>query len=750
MFKLREIWESTPVKSEEFSPDAFCTFRFDNQPCFATGSLSGKLRFYFPSKAADSEPYTELHMKGPILQLGYDAFIKIGSPTLAVLMPNLLVLYELLMEEKTINIKEVQSYLLSHSSYNFISCFLDGSAKGLNIIVQSLDGYLTVLSVSGTVSYRIPHFFLPGPFIYIPPLEMFIFASSDYRVISFRKTLIMGQQTGEAVDEWNYVFGEQVVNLHYWQTATKYVTKSNFQIGVVGVRHLAVLSDNGRLKMITRHTGNALSSYAYVSQGDGGKSCNNLIIASDDKYLSIYVNFNKIWQLILPRNALSINITTIDPNPGMIATMGSEGTLNVGYLGTHDEKNLNFPKLPLITEQQLQEQVIKINERINQTPSADHIQVFVNVSRSSPNHVEVVLQPAKIVLQDVNCYVDVPPSINSVPPFSVEKLEKDEISFQMELSATPAPPARLNIGINVVFSTQNRRMLSKSVSVDIPFEFYIRRVEARVKGACRSILFVNGQFADLVDLFPNLVLKDPHSLSMVLTNGEIVSISSDSKNKRYRVESDRYFQLGFAMNILEQLLFKKSKSTLISKDKVEIQPLIEIAKEHYNLRVQERELQQKIHSHVTELESVQKALIVRYEAATPEPLDDLNELLNKITSILKEETTKIMELKQLLNECGTRLEAACFTFLLSVTYYYGLPEKTSALLHKYIPNHFENCTPGWEECTVTNIAALLKRFATGKPGNVYGSTPDFLSNFESLVDAFDSLITFFDSKVKKA
>lgn len=57
-----------------------------------------------------------------------------------------------------------------------------------------------------------------------------------------------------------------------------------------------------------------------------------------------------------------------------------------------------------------------------------------------------------------------------------------------------------------------------------------------------------------------------------------------------------------------------------------------------------------------------------------------------------------------------------------------------------IPKHFENCTLWWEECTVTIIDTFIKIFVTGKPGDEYGLTPDFLNNLDTLIDTFDCLV----------
>ncbi|OHT02168.1 hypothetical protein TRFO_30822 [Tritrichomonas foetus] len=747
MFHLRNLWESDRFPNEEFSPDAFCSLTFEQQTCLVTGSFSGILRIYFPTKAGPSAPHTEIPLKAPILQIEYGNFIKGSNESLAILYPTRLVLYDIKQDQTTMIVHENQSFTLSHSPYNFISTHLEGASKPKQIIVQSTDGYLTILSTLTPVSYKIPHFFLPAPFCYIPILESFIFASSDYKIACYRKTIIAANHgEGEPVEEWSYIFGEQVVSLHFWQAKTKFVSASSFEIAVVGERMLAILNESGRIKSIAKHNGNAVNSHAYTAVNEKNKSCNNLLISSFDKNICVYLNFQKVWQLTLDQPAIAVTIIDIKPNQGLLAIMGIDGQLIVGYLGTHDSKGLGLPKLPIITEEQLKKHIEKVNERINGAPTQNLLQVFVNVSRSSPKHVEIVLQSQGNTLNDVNCFIDTPPTITYVPPFSIPQLNKDEATFQIELNPTDSPPAQQTIKINATFSTSERRILSKNVEFDIPFELFVRRVETRVKGKNKLILHANGGFATLGELFPNLVLKSPHEMSLSLTNGDIVSISIDSKNKRYRLESDEYGELGFGISILSHALQKAAKATLSSKDKISIAPLLTIAKEHYNLRCQERELQKTIHANVGELESVQKALIVRYEAATPEPINDLNELLTKVTEVIKESTKQLLELQAQIKKVAAQVEAHVFTVINMLIVVYGLSDKTSQLLKLYIPLNVQDCSPGWEECVVVCIPALLKKIASGKAGHNFGSTPEFLSSFDVLVDAFEALMNFFASK----
>ena len=150
-----------------------------------------------------------------------------------------------------------------------------------------------------------------------------------------------------------------------------------------------------------------------------------------------------------------------------------------------------------------------------------------------------------------------------------------------------------------------------------------------------------------------------------------------------------------------------------------------------------------------ELESVQKALISRYEAATPEPLDDLNELLNKATTTLKEGAKNMLDLQQKIIESGARVEAAVLTFIACLTHRYELSDKVQSVVRKYIPTFVTDCQPGWEECAVAGITALVRRLANNKSGAVIGSTPEFLSSFSVLEDAFGSIVSFFSKKGSK-
>lgn len=744
MFHLRPFWQSDRFPNEEFNPEAFCYFTFDKQTCLITGSFSGTLRFFFPTKSGDSTPFTEISLNAPILQIEYGNFLKPNLNTLAVLFPNRLVLYSIKPAETTIVVNEAQSFALQDSSYNFISCYMEGETKPKQILVQSINGYLTIIN-NNTTSYKIPRFFLPAPFCYIPILESFIFASSDYSISCYRKNMVLGDHgSGDPISEWTYVFGEQVISIHYWQSKSKFVTASSFEIAVVGERMLAVLNESGHIKSIATHNGNAVASHGYNSVNEKNKKCNDLLISSLDKTVCVYLNFQKVWQLTLDSPAIAINIIDVPPHQGLLSFMGIDGQIVVGYLGTYSSKGLGLPQLPNITEEQLKRHIDKVNAQINNSPKNDLLQLYVNVSRSSPKHVELILQASPDnVLNDVNCYVETPSTIADVPPFNIPQLTHEETAFQIDLEPSDNPPSFQTIKVNATFSTNEKRLLCKHLEFDLPFEFFVKKIDARVKAEHKIILNANNGFASLSELFPNLVLKSPHDLSMILTDGQIISISIDSKNKRYRLESNDYGHLGFGISLMCQALQKAAKGTISSKEKIRLTYLLEVAKEHYNLRSQERDLKKTIHANVGELESIQKALIIRYEAATPEPIDDLNELFAKATEVLKLSTKQLFDLQNRIRKVESQIEAHLFTLLNLLNISYGLDEKTYQMLRSGIPMPVKDCTPGWEECVVVCIPAILKKIASGKAGHSFGSTPEFLSNFDQLTDTFESLVNFF-------
>lgn len=739
MFRLRELWQSKIPPNEEFSPDACVSFELGNTPFIATGSFSGTLRFYYPSKADNGIPFTEIKIKNPILQLRYGIFLKPEQYALAVLQPNLITLYSLQITDKTMVTTEIQSSILSHSAFNFIATQIDGLTSPPSIIVQSLDGFLTIITANAADTYPIPHFFLPGPFTYIPLLESFIFAAADYKVICYRKNVIFAKQAAEANEEWSYVIGEQVVSIHAWKRVVKHAGASSFDIGIVGERTLAVLTDNGRLKTLMKHNGNAICSYAYQASPEQNKVCNNLIIGCEDKTLSIYINFKKVWQLSLNVVPISLNVVNIPPNNGLISFMDFEGTLSVGYLGTHESGDLGLPALPRITKEQLKDHMNKVNQRISEIPTADHLQLFVNVSRASPSIIELVFQSNQPELKNVRCYADVPLSINRVEPILVGNMSQEEQTFRMNFVTSLCPASYLSVTLNALFETKEGRNLSKSVKFDIPFELYVKRCEPRVKMPVSAIVYANGEFITLVQAFSNFVLPEKHSFSFVLANGDVVSLSEDSKNKRYRIEAETFDKLAFPLIALQKSL-SSTKTTLKYKDAIQINLFNDIVIEHHKLRVKERDLKKKLHESVNELEHVQKALISRYEAATPEPLDDLNSLLSNVTSDLKNLTKMIEENQAELEKLDGRLEAGITTLQTLLLLSNDFEQNKQDLIQNVIPRRCQNMTPGWEECAYAALSYVLEVLTGTKQSTAFGAEAEFLNNVESLTNLFVSLV----------
>ena len=102
----------------------------------------------------------------------------------------------------------------------------------------------------------------------------------------------MGSSEEKPVPEWSYVFGEQVVALHFWKSHAKWVERSSLEISVVGERNLAVLNENGKVKSISLHCGNVIGSHAYFSVNAKNRQSHNLVITNSENHASIYVNFH--------------------------------------------------------------------------------------------------------------------------------------------------------------------------------------------------------------------------------------------------------------------------------------------------------------------------------------------------------------------------------------------------------------------------------------------------------------------------
>jgi len=746
MFQLREIWSSNGFPNEEFGVNSSCCFKFDGNSCISIGSYEGILRFYFPSKADKGLPHTEILLKDPILQLSYGNFLVSNKEFLAVLQPKQLVLYELSLKEKSMNITEFQSFFLSHSPFCFISSSLESLSSIPSIIIESIDGYLTVLGNSGTVSYRIPGFFLPGPFMYIPLLESFIMASSDFRVSCYRKNILFSDQSNNCSPDWSYVFGEQILSLSNWKTSVKFVSSSTFDIAIIGERTLCVLTESGKIKTIMKTNGNVMSSHSYSSSPDPSKQCNNLLVGTTNKSVSIYVNFQKVWQFALPFVPIMLNIIDIDPNNGLICGISEKGSLLVGYLGTHDSQDLHLPSLPEVSAEKLSEHLTRTNERIEKMPTSDHVNVFINSSKASPNKLELVLQPNNSKVHDVMCYFDFPLSILPVSPIEVETLSMEESVYHIDIIPSGMVSSITQACINVVFSLEDDQMISKTIYFDIPYEFFIKRVEPRVKCGISYILYTKGTFLSLKSIFPNFVLPESHSLSLVLINGELVSISGDKKNNRYRVESDHFEYIGFALNILYNAFAKQPNSSLLMKDLPDFSPFFSIIEQHHSIRKQVKDTQKKIHSSVSELESVQKALIVRYESATPEPLEDLNSLFVVASQSIKEDSKRVIELQKELSLLDGRLEASIINFLYFFAMRFDMTEDEFSFLKINIPTRIVNCTPGWEECFYAGTANIIESLTKTKQRASYGSEIEFITNVEVLKDQIAFLIDAYSHK----
>lgn len=748
MFRLRELWRSKSNFNDEYGVESFTSFVYNDNTYLVSGSFAGYLRFFSPKIEDDGLPITEIQLKYPILQIYFDELFKNNKNVLIVLHPKSIAFYSVKVEEdSTVIIKESHSQILAHSSYNFITTKFEGQNQPKTVLVQSIDGFLTSINENSMSTYKIPNFFLPGPFIYIPLLESFIFASADYRILCFRKNMIISSNDDEKVEEWSYTFGESVVGLNYYRTTSEYATSSNFEIAITGERKLAVLTDSGKIKTMMIHNGGGICSHGYVSEPEAKRFCNNLLLASIDKTVSIYINFQKVWQIVLEYVPLSLHIITIQPNKGVIAIMDDTGKMYAGYLGTSESGGLDIPALPRVSEEQLKDYLKKVNKRIENVPTANNLQILVNIAKSVPSRVELVLHPEnKVKIKDVSCYFNTPLSIKEVSPIRVDKI-KHECSYGIDLELTHGPPSTLSTVVTAIFKDSHDRQQTKSISFDIPYELFFESSGEKVKCDQSIILYPKGNFAEFSQILPTIMHQDQmHSFSIKLKTGTRISFSEDRKNKRYRVEAETYETLGFAISILSKGLFSATKSTLIAKEVLQLDSFGKIISQHHSLRNEIKNIKKKISGYISELEKVQKALISKYEASTPEPIDPLVDLFKVSTESLKKETMKLQELQKQLENSDASVEAAVFTTVTILSLVYESDPSTVDLIKQYLPYNASNCSPGWEECFYTSLNGLIEKLIGTKQTTTYGGDIEPLPSVKPIMQQMEYLLQILEKK----
>ena len=301
IFQLREWWAATPGATEEFGEGGLAVGNLDNAADgatkIATGSFSGMLRFYNPRQRSYNveDLMLESQLDAPILQLASGHFLSDSNRvSLAVLHPRSIAVHVLSAVASSAGSTDASYFKLAKTyelelerpAFNMVHGIFGGSYGHDQILVQSMDGMLTIVDQERiTVERKLGKFLLPGPLVYSPKADCFVTYTSRMEVECYKYTTVSSSKGGQAPGaklhaDWSFIVGEEVISIEIARLCTA-TPPSEVDVFLVAAHTLLALSDTGAIRNQRRLDYSPLCSATFPANGKESQGGQSHLIVGD-------------------------------------------------------------------------------------------------------------------------------------------------------------------------------------------------------------------------------------------------------------------------------------------------------------------------------------------------------------------------------------------------------------------------------------------------------------------------------------
>lgn len=386
---------------------------------------------------------------------------------------------------------------------------------------------------------------------------------------------------------------------------------------MLGDNNLICVSDTGKVKFIKRldYTPVALCSFVIGWYWEPNARL-IIVVASENGSLLVYDSNQLIWAAELSSVPVAIQRANIIGLPGALVTLGRNGSINVGYLGSDphlfkapplDLKQLDFIQAhsELVELEAIIQQSTDLGDTAMVNAAAErYIKFQVNVGQLE----KCTYQTKTSVLEDVQKMVrisigvkaivdleQIQLCVNVIPPLKLsnerqmyldlksDQNERFDTLVYVERSAdVPSPFAKLVISI--ILPDITIRVIE--YQIELPLGLFCKPTHHQKEAKYRVTLMVSEKEAnDLGKLFPDFYLD---SISQAiglrsLYNGITTTVAVSKTSSRLRVQSDHIEAIACELRYILRKI-KNDAKVVMSPSDLPVESLVEFTKEHQNLR----------------------------------------------------------------------------------------------------------------------------------------------------------------------
>ncbi|RUS77451.1 hypothetical protein EGW08_014789 [Elysia chlorotica] len=740
LFKTRDWWSTSVGEEEEFDHGCLCTANVDNDISgfdkVIIGSFQGILRIYKPDPSAGSgveDVMVEQAFKLPILQVEVGQFSSASETLkLAVLHPRKLAVFNVtaisgaVQHGSQYQLNLLYEHNLQRTAFNF--CYGPfGGVKGKDFIcVQSMDGTLSVFEQESFAFSRfLPGALLPGPLQYIPRLDMFVTASSSWKVEAYKYQVLAvasdtaGKQEAQGIKsgkkvaaDWVYNIGEQALDIRYVEFPS-------------------------------------LPSSILVLVGENSV---NLMVAAHTRSLMVYQNTALKWMAKMEFVPVQIRVANFNGLKAGVVALSESGHLEVCYLGTDpavfsppvvESRDLNYAAMDaemarlnkhikaksansVITPTMKADDDIAINVHVS--PNLDDVSLATGLEFTEddgvPSLTVRIQLKARLVLEDVRLEIHCPwPLACNQSDFIITHLDPNTPSetFVAVFQRFAGLPAHMYIQISATYTSASggRRVTVSRAS--LPTKLVIKPVFPVKTAVHKLTVDTNRPPASLNDLFPDLLGENAGGQGAALGfqyfgGGPIVTVLASKTSQRYRLQCDRLEAIWLPMRELVARLnghFRKGSAHSdfrVSFDgALPLQEYFELVDTHFEFRTGSDKCRELLAQRASQFRTIQKRLLTRFKDKTPAPLQNLD-------TILEGTYRQILALADAVDENSTaemvssnNLSAGTYLLNLLLRLWVDMSDEEFRVLEATLsPVVNASEEQGWEESVDASITHLLR------------------------------------------
>lgn len=525
---------------------------------------------------------------------------------------------------------------------------------------------------------------------------------------------------------------------------------------ILGEHNLFCLTDTGKTKFIKRLDYSPMCFASFVIGWYWEPDPRLMIsIVSDSGSLLIYEFTTMVWAAQLNDVPVAIQRANFKELPGSIVTLGEEGSVTVGFLGSQPSlfkvpplnlQEMNFDK----AQKELDELEVEIKAGIDFTDislsnsSAErdlNIQVIVGteleicnsslsytLESDEPKMVKVTVSlKSKINLEQVQVHLSVCPPLKCLKNLFVfkefqssENTEKFETWIYMS-DKIDVPNLEVHIFISFINKQSIPRILEKIVY--LPAALILKPFPPQKDGLVKITFSVENGISELCKIFPEF-LYDSGTQAIGLKSiysDSITTIVAAKNSNRFRVQSDEISSISLILSIFFNRFKKQRAASSIERNEnksedsnpkvttsanLPVEQILDRVEKHFNIREELKNILVDLESKCGQMRLVERRLIVKIQDRQPGALGGISVLLKNTHSDLMKTTQRLKEIRRNLNK--SQMELSCTLALIkNVVENFNINPKTiegflSALV--YPVNDWID--QSWEEITAPALDML--------------------------------------------